>query len=1623
MYAKNSQWVAGLQGLMVGALLGVSTLGGVARAEVSSHTMSEFTSYPITVSDSVPPEVVIAAANDHSLFFKAYNDYTDLDGDLPGGDAAIETTYKNSIDYYGYFDSYKCYNYDTSSLRFEPVGATANKYCNSVSGAAWSGNFLNWVSMSRIDIVRKILFGGHRRVDSATETVLERAFIPNDAHSWAKFYNGSDLSQLTPFSSASGVTICNTTVPSDSTKTSQQLMSDPPMMRVARGDFSLWAANERWQCRWYEEKERYDSSFNNGNDPSKSGINASSHNPRSASDMLGEYVVRVHACVSSLIENERCKQYPNGNYKPVGLLQKYGDDDQLKFAMFAGSYNKNKSGGILIKNVGTITDEINSSTDGTFSKVALSASNNGVANNTAEGIINAWSLFRIVNYKFSDGTYGTSGMSSNNCTWGRSSFSDGQCQNWGNPLAEIMLNACRYLANEGVSGTFRSNPSAMIDGLQTPISWSDPLDATNYCSRLSLVLFNGSTISYDADQLDGNSEGVDAIIDNDSVTSAGLTDAVGAAEGIHGNDYFVGENGTDNNQLCTSKTVSSLGNVEGICPEAPRLDGSYRVAGLAHYVHTNDIRPDNDAPSEALKGSQTIDTYAVSLSKGLPQVTIPDPSNTNSTLATILPACRNSSLSPEGNCTIVDFKIVSQNAAAGTGKFYVNWEDSEQGGDYDQDMWGTIDYAIVGNQITVTTDVHAQSTPYAMGFGYIISGTTNDGFHVHSGINGFTRADTTGATACSNCQSGDAATSSTYTAGTSSASLLKDPLWYAAKYGGFSDQNGNNLPDLQSEWDRENNNTGLRTPDGIPDNYFYASNPLFLEASLDKVFEKITKRSSSGTAAAVVANSASGEGAIYQAYYVPKRVSSNSEATWIGSLHGLWVDSAGLLREDTQQNAVLDDYDHDLVVEFYYDEVEKRTRFRRVTSLDPNVFERGTVGNFDIEDLRPIWNAREELSGVSNVTTQRWYGASAAGGRFIKTWVDEDLDGIVDAGEYMDFTAGNVTATNYGYFDEPSETAADTLVNYIRGQEVAGYRNRTVDFDDDGNTEVMRLGDIVNSTPVVVGRPAENIHLLFEDQSYQPFFFKYRNRRQIVYVGSNDGMLHAFNAGFYNPVTKSFSTTEPGCSTSCATAHPLGSEIWAYVPGNLLPHLKWLADPDYTHVYYVDATPYVFDAKIFPTDATHVNGWGTVMVAGFRLGGGPMTVDTEGDGLGVNNADSDTSDDFTFSSAYAIFDITDPESQPELLAEIRLPGPSFSTSWPTAFAFWDNATGDYQFYLGFGNGPNNLHTATSTTNAFWYVVDLKQPSAGIVRTFDTGVGNSFVGSTVTADWDLDLLDDTVYFGVSGGPTSDSGRLMRFDVNEVGNYASWTASMVDTLVDAQMPVTATPSVSFDELGNHWVFFGTGRFMAEADKTNTARQAIVGIKDDDTGAAVSLSSSAAGSTVVDVSDIQVFSDGTILGTLPTGVNTFGGLEKKIEEEKGWIRRLSPSVSSAPSERVVTDTALIAETLFATSYTPNTDLCLPEGTSALYGLYYKTGTGHPDAPAFGTSYNATQNLDEIIDKVDLGRGLAASPSLHSGSQNGNNDVTIFSQTSTGKIERTEAKTKGYVRSGELSWREIRE
>jgi type IV pilus assembly protein PilY1 len=804
---------------------------------------------PLSIVPSALPIVMLNMPKDHQLYFKAFDDYSDLDGDgIP------ETTYKHSFNYYGYFDSYKCYDYVNN--RFTPTTISINKYCS----GQWSGNFLNWASMTRIDIIRKMLYGGLRSTDSAGDTELERSYLPNDAHSFAKFYQGDDLAQLTPFSADEGVTLCNTTF---SNKAFSQDVTDPPLLRVAKGNYSLWAANERWQCLWVEDnRQAFDPTLNggsgglipisNGNVPAESGIDAATGNPAKATDGLGEgdYIVRVKACVDdSLKGTENCKNYRNAStgtttLKPVGLLQTYGDDGKMRLGLMTGSYGKNKSGGVLRKNATVLTDEVNVDSDGTFKPPPA----NG-------GIINTLDKLRIYGYRHNggmantDGTYNNSqppSPGSDNCIWGLNSFSNGQCSNWGNPQSEIFLESLRYLAGKSATPAFvpLTNDSTRIEGLDNA-TVVDPIAENEYCAALNIVQFNAATSSYDADELSG-------VTDINASNVNTLTDTVGDGVGITGKQYFVGENGTDNNQLCTAKIVTALSKVRGVCPEEPRLSGSYQISGLAHHAHTTDIRPSDRTDK------QRVTTYGLAVSQNKPKVVISVPNSAKK--ITLSPACLNVSIN--GNCAIVDFKIVSRTEPVTTGhetgKLYVNWEDSEQGGDFDQDMWGIISYDVSADKVAITTHVIAKSTDQVLGFGYVIGGTDNDGFHAHSGINGFN---------CLDCNVSDTATTGNYNIGASSAENLQDPLFYAVQWGGFVDGNDDSAPDQATEWDSVNNITGSPPGDGIPDKYFFSINPKQAETSLGKALAEITKTVSSSTSVVSNASAISAKTLLFQTQF------------------------------------------------------------------------------------------------------------------------------------------------------------------------------------------------------------------------------------------------------------------------------------------------------------------------------------------------------------------------------------------------------------------------------------------------------------------------------------------------------------------------------------------------------------------------------------------------------------------------------------------------------------------------------------------------------------------------------------------------------------------------------------
>jgi type IV pilus assembly protein PilY1 len=825
----------------------------------------------------------------------------------------------------------------------------------------------------------------------------------------------------------------------------------------------------------------------------------------------------------------------------------------------------------------------------------------------------------------------------------------------------------------------------------------------------------------------------------------------------------------------------------------------------------------------------------------------------------------------------------------------------------------------------------------------------------------------------------------------------EDLLKSAAKFGGFVDSNGNNLPDLNSEWD---NNS-----DGLPDNYSQASTPEELQDALYDALNDIMKRVAAGSAISVLSTSETGKGAVYQAFFYPNLVDSNGkEITWPGYLRALLIDEYGNLREDTDSDAILD-MTGDKIIDYFFDDVENRVRVKRYTDSDGDGVRDGSPETVEINDLNSLWAAGKVLA------------ATSPSARTIYTWIDNDTTGTVgtvDTGEFSSswFDTTNKT-TLRPYLGVATATDAENVISYVRGTDDPGlgYTNRSRLIDVDGTDRVWKLGDIVYSTPAAVGKPMENFDFIYGDTSYATFKNTYKDRRNVVYVGANDGMLHAFNAGFYDAAQSQF---------TAGTGKTLGEELWAYIPYNLLPHLQWLADPSYSHVYYVDLTPRVLDAKIFSADATHPGGWGTVLVCGMRLGGGTMGL-TDDFGSGSSTTRS-------FRSAYFALDITDPESAPDLLWEFTDANLGFTTSYP-AVIYVDAST----WAIAFGSGPTD-YDGTSTQYARTYVIDLstgQQLTGSPITTGNTTNNDSFMGDAISVDLDIRASQcssgSCSYSSDLGYIGNSEGKLYR--ITGTTSASAGTASvLVNT--SATTPIISAPAVSMDNDGRFWVYFGTGRFFAEGDKVNADVQALVGVKepidldDADTDGDYEEFTYAEATQSLVVTDYTVF-EGSYVdtdGNFTTYETTFDALvddmkqyaaETAPRDHDGWVLALTGG------ERCITKPTVLGGIVTFSTYKPIADICSYEGDSYLYALYYKTGTAYyKNIIGIGddTMTVGSETHGDVLRRKALGHGVSASPSLHVGKRKG---ARVVLQTSTGEIvEIDEVNLPEAYKSRPLHW-----
>ena len=118
-----------------------------------------------------------------------------------------------------------------------------------------------------------------------------------------------------------------------------------------------------------------------------------------------------------------------------------------------------------------------------------------------------------------------------------------------------------------------------------------------------------------------------------------------------------------------------------------------------------------------------------------------------------------------------------------------------------------------------------------------------------------------------------------------------------------------------------------------------------------------------------------------------------------------------------------------------------------------------------LEEMEPQWEAGKILA-MRDADT-----------RTIKTWIDPNGNGSVDPGEVIDFIPANADVLR-PFLDVATDLEAEDIINFIRGEEVAGLRDRNITIG--GSQYVWKLGDIVYSTPTVVSKPMEKLQPLLQ---------------------------------------------------------------------------------------------------------------------------------------------------------------------------------------------------------------------------------------------------------------------------------------------------------------------------------------------------------------------------------------------------------------------------------------------------------------------------------------------------------------------------------------------------------------
>jgi type IV pilus assembly protein PilY1 len=562
------------------------------------------------------------------------------------------------------------------------------------------------------------------------------------------------------------------------------------------------------------------------------------------------------------------------------------------------------------------------------------------------------------------------------------------------------------------------------------------------------------------------------------------------------------------------------------------------------------------------------------------------------------------------------------------------------------------------------------------------------------------------------------------------------------------------------------------------------------------------------------------------------------------------------------------------------------------TPLDPITGQ--TIGSV-------TWSAQSLLDGTAA-------GTGWSTNRVIATWNPTLNSG---AGGGAPFRSLNLSTT------QTTQLGNTATLQYIRGDQSleqrngGSYRNRS-----------HILGDIVDSTPLYVGAPTGT----YFSASYFNYVSAKSARSPMVYVGANDGMLHAFNGA-------------------------TGQEQFAFVPNSVFSKLSMLTDPLYnqSHQFFVDGAPQSGDVQF--SDAS----WHTLLVGGVNAGG---------------------------KGVYAL-DVTDPASLTTEAAvssavkwEFTDPNMGFSYSEPQIARINSTTTTVSSFAVFFGNGYNS-----SSQNPWFFAINPQTGQkltgidlcAAVLATQPTACDatkpNGLSSVAVDAQAQVGSAISRVYAG------DLQGNMWAIDVSNV-NPSSWSVRRLYKALDSgsnTQAITTPPAVTlnpnYPSQPGDLVMFGTGQFLTATDLNNTTTQSTYGILD------------AGGATPYSRSDLQKQTMTLVLSAtsgLPQDILTLTNNSVNYSTKFGWYFDLI-----TPGQRVVTTPYLNSSLLTLTLNNPPVNACSASPSAFLLNVNYANG-GAPNRPF--TAFNNNGVVTTIntyagvnIAGVEIGKGYASAPNIY--------------------------------------------